>query len=166
MSLSRLVPPAEGPATVLPSMKVLFSRANCSSGTVARASCPCVSIKPAFSETHGRDARATILVAAIAAPRFFLVSHVFRANFRFIVHWLERFPARLLKPTGRCRVMSLRHEQILSETQSEPGVQGGAAVAGAECSSGTQTCGDASLPFRGYGSGARGPAQSSGREIG
>jgi thymidylate synthase len=45
-------------------MKVLFSCANCSSGVVARASCPCVSIKPTFSETHGRDARATILVAA------------------------------------------------------------------------------------------------------
>ena len=39
----------------------LFIRANCSSGVVARASCPCVSIKLTLSETHGRDARATIL---------------------------------------------------------------------------------------------------------
>jgi len=78
-------------------MKVLFSCANCLSGVVARASCPCVSIKPTFSETHGRDARATILVAAIAAPRFFLVSHVFRANFRCIVHGANRLPAGFLK---------------------------------------------------------------------
>jgi hypothetical protein len=51
-------------SSVLPSMKVLFAFANCSTGVVARASCPCVSIKPTFSETHGRDARATILVVA------------------------------------------------------------------------------------------------------
>ena len=50
--------------SVLRSMKVLSSCANFSRGVAARASCPCVSIKPTFSETHGRDARATILVAA------------------------------------------------------------------------------------------------------
>jgi hypothetical protein len=48
-------------------MKILFFRANFSRGLVARASRLCVSTKAEFLETHGRDARATILVAACRA---------------------------------------------------------------------------------------------------